>query len=213
MVRVRLFAAPREAVGAGVIDVPLAAGATAESLLLAAAARHPALTAWQPLLRVAVNRRIVGPADPVREGDEVAFLPPVSGGSVDFGDDLSVDRALLCLAPAGAGAAVAFLGLARPDGGTRRLEFEAYEAMALVELARIEHDAREKFGLLDVLIRHRLGVVPVGEPAILVAVLARHRREAFDAAAWIMDEVKASVAIWKKEVGDEAHWVHPGGLP
>lgn len=209
MVRVRLFAAPREAVGRAEIDVPLDGEATAERLLAEACARYPQLAPYRATLRVAVNRRLAAPAEPVAPGDEVALLPPVSGGAVDFGDDLAVDRALAGLSRAGAGAAVAFLGLARPDGGTERLEFEAYREMALAEMSRIEREARAKFSLIDALIRHRLGVVPVGEPSVLVAVLARHRREAFAAAAWIMDELKSAVPVWKKEVGARSRWIHP----
>ncbi|MHB8586630.1 MAG: molybdenum cofactor biosynthesis protein MoaE [Thermoplasmatota archaeon] len=208
---VRLFGAPRESVGRDRIIVDVVGAPTAEGLLQEAARAHPTLAPWAPHLLVARNRRVVTGTDRIAPDDELAFLPPVSGGAVSFVRDrlLSMDAALARLRHGTAGAAVGFLGIARPDEGTTRLELEAYEEMAAEGMAEIERVAREKFGLIDIMIEHRLGAVPVGEAVVLVAVTARHRREAFDGASWTMDEIKRSVPIWKKEVSTAGdRWIH-----
>jgi molybdopterin synthase catalytic subunit len=109
---------------------------------------------------------------------------------------------------------VAFSGLARPDDGTEELFLEAYEPMALAGMNDIERAAREKWALRSVAIRHRLGAVHVGEPVVFVVTAAEHRRQAFESAQWIMDELKRSVPIWKKEIverrSNRGRWVHPG---
>ncbi|HWG91941.1 MAG TPA: molybdenum cofactor biosynthesis protein MoaE, partial [Candidatus Thermoplasmatota archaeon] len=159
----------------------------------------------------------------LREGDEVALMPPVSGGSAPPGrlheGPLSVDAVLAEAAKEGAGAAVAFLGLVRegpskwvPGESVTRLEFEAYEPMAEQELSRLAEEARGRFGLVDARILHRLGTLGPGEAIVLVLVTAPHRAAAFDAAAWIMDRMKTVVPIWKKEAyaSGSHHWVEEG---
>lgn len=207
-VEVRLFAGPREAVGARSVTVDVDAPATAASVVDALVAAHPALAAWKDRAVLAVDRAVARDGDAVRAGAEVAFLPPVSGGSGRLTDAaLDVDPVVAEAAKDGAGAVVCFLGLVRspgPLGEVTHLDFEAYAEMAETELAAVESRARERFGLVDARIRHRVGRAAAREPVVLVVVTAPHRKEAFAAAAWIMDELKTVVPIWKKEEG-------PGG--
>ncbi len=98
-----------------------------------------------------------------------------------------------------AGAVVLFLGSVRADEGVAALEYEVYVPMAKKVLAELADHAKEKFHVLDVSVVHRLGRVPLGEDSVAIACSAAHRREAFDACAWVMDEVKRIVPIWKSE--------------
>ena len=207
-VAVLLFAGPREAVGARRVEVDVDAPATAEAVVAALVAAHPALAPWKGRAVLAVDRAVARPGDPVRAGAEVAFLPPVSGGSGRLTDaPPRLDPLVAAAAKDGAGAVVAFLGLVRspgPLGEVTHLEFDAYAAMAEQELAAVEARARERFGLVDARLEHRVGRAAAGEAVVAVVVTAVHRKEAFAAAAWIMDELKTVVPIWKKEEG-------PGG--
>lgn len=121
----------------------------------------------------------------------------------------SLDALTAQLAREGAGAIVAFIGVVRGDEGVAQLRFEAYTEMAEREIEAIRAEAVGRFGLLDCIIRHRLGVLALGEPIVAVAASAAHRRSAFEAAAWVMDELKTRVPIWKQEQGPElARWVN-----
>lgn len=100
-----------------------------------------------------------------------------------------------------AGAVVAFVGYVRADPGVERLRFEAYEEMAEREIASLVAQAKDKFSLAGCEVRHRIATLAVGEPIVLVATAAAHRRDAFEAAMWIMDELKTRVPIWKAEEG------------
>jgi len=113
-----------------------------------------------------------------------------------------------------AGAVVLFLGVARrlTDGReTTELTYDAYEAMAVKELASLEAQARQRWPLVECSIVHRLGVVPLGEASVAVAVACPHRREAFEAGEWLIDTLKERVPIWKQEhwADGEREWVHP----
>jgi molybdopterin synthase catalytic subunit len=138
---------------------------------------------------------------------------PIDGGEM-----------LASVASAAAGANVLFVGttrsLTRPAGGgpsavTERLEYEAHATLARAELVRLRAEAVSRFGLTGCRIVHRLGVVAVGEASVAVAVSAAHRREAFEAAEWVMEEVKRRVPIWKCEVAPDGgrFWVHPVATP
>lgn len=131
-----------------------------------------------------------------------------------------IDGQWLLAAVAGdaAGANVLFVGTTRGVTGgkeTRQLEYEAHEPMAAEMLRRLRDDAIRRFGLLGCAIEHRLGVVGVGEASVAVAVSAPHRREAFAAAEWVMERIKADVPIWKCEEGRDGTrvWVHPEAAP
>lgn len=98
-----------------------------------------------------------------------------------------------------AGAIVLFLGTVRADPGVEALDYEVYRAMATKQLRELARRARTKFGVLDMSIAHRLGRVPVGEDSVAIATAAAHRREAFEATAWAMDEIKRVIPIWKAD--------------
>lgn len=216
-VKVRLFAAPREAVGKGELAVDVAEGASVADLLDALTLTHPPLAKWRGHLLVSVNRAFVKGDAALAHGDEVALLPPVSGGGEArlHAGELSVDAALAKLSQDGAGAAVVFLGLVRATSGEApgarvdRLDLEAFEPLAASRLSEIAREAKARFDLTDATILHRLGTLATGEAIVLVATSAPHRKAAFEAAAWIMEALKTDVPIWKREVGpDGARWVN-----
>ncbi len=127
-------------------------------------------------------------------------------------------RLLTEVASGVAGANVLFLGTTRgmTDGvATQALEYEAHEPMAAATLERLQHEAVERFCLLGCRIEHRLGEVGVGEASVAIATSAAHRREAFAAAEWLMEQIKADVPIWKCELGPDGSrgWVHPDATP
>jgi len=131
-------------------------------------------------------------------------------------DRIEVQALLAAAGRPECGAVNLFLGTTRDHHEGRqvvRLEYEAYPRMALAALAELERQARERFGVAHCAVVHRLGEVPVGEPSVAVAVSSPHRAAAFDASRWLMDELKRSVPIWKKEhfAGGGAEWVkgHP----
>jgi len=127
------------------------------------------------------------------------------------GDKFSVDEAISYLSSREAGAYVVFLGKVREKSRGRKVEkliYEVYEEMALREMEAIRKEAIEKFGLIDMLIWHRFGELPVGEDTILVIAVSPHRGEAFRACMWAVDEVKHRVPVWKREVTDEGvFWI------
>lgn len=127
------------------------------------------------------------------------------------GESFSVDEALSYLANREAGAYVVFLGKVRERSRGRKVErlvYEVYEELAIREMEAIRREAIERFGLLDMLIWHRFGELPVGEDTILVIAASPHREEAFKACAWAVDEVKHRVPVWKKEVTAEGtFWI------
>ena len=112
------------------------------------------------------------------------------------------------------GAWIVFTGVTRKDGQfgkTKALYYEAYEPMAIKEMERIEREAKEKFGILFAEIHHRLGLVEVGDVSMVVIVGAAHRKEGFDAIRWMVDEVKHTVPIFKKEINEEGEfWIEEG---
>lgn len=233
-VRVRLFASYREAAGSPVVEVPLEDGAGGPALWAALVARYPALASLPAPAGYAVNDEYVQETGPLRESDEVALIPPVSGGGgtprdpaaqgaraagegaafplIEItGRPISVDRLLEAAADPRAGAVVLFLGVVRDHARGRRvrhLEYEAYEALARRELERIASAVRERWPVARIAIVHRTGRLRVGEASVAIAASAPHRPEAFEAARFAIDALKRTVPIWKKEVweGGEA-WV------
>jgi len=207
-VRVRLFAGTRDAVGARQVTMEVAQGARVADLLDALCAQHPRLAAYRPHLMLALDGAFVAQDAPLRAGAELALMPPVSGGAGDVAfheGDLLLDPLVARLTREGAGAVVGFLGVVRASSGERpearveSLAFEAHEPLALAQMARLRAEAIAKFSLTDLLIRHRLGTLPVGSAVVAVVAAAKHRRAAFEAAMWVMDELKTSVPIWKEE--------------
>jgi molybdopterin synthase catalytic subunit/molybdopterin converting factor small subunit len=209
-VRVRLFAVLRECAGRETIDLTLPLGATAADAM-EELARQPALGELLERMpvRLAVNREIATAATPIEAADELALIPPVSGGASPHARvteaPLSAENLSRMVADPGAGAIVVFQGVTRE---VERLEYEAYREMAEERIAAILFRCAERHDLLAAAAEHRIGSVPLGEPAVVVAVSAAHRAEAFAAAAEAIDAIKAEAPIWKREVeGGEARWV------
>jgi len=209
-VAVRLFAALRERAGARETALELDEGASIDDV-------WPALGLGdEPAgLVYAVNRAYVDRGTPLADGDEVALIPPVSGGAFVLSHEpLSLERAAAEVASAGAGAIATFVGTTRARSRGReviRLEYEAYEGMAEAEMERIAGVLRDRHDVIDVAIHHRVGPVEIGETSVVIAVSAAHRAAAFDACREAIDTLKQTVPLWKKElyVGGE-EWIGQG---
>ena len=205
-VTVRLFAMLRERAGSGEMVLDLPEGARVSDAL----DRLGDIAEGLPLV-MAVNREYA-PAEQVLDpGDELALIPPVSGGSVApphaavSSGPLSLDSLAERVRDPRAGAVVTFQGVTREVDS---LEYEAYAEMATERLAQIAADAIERHGLCAAAVEHRVGDVPLSEPSVAVAASAPHRGEAFAGAREIIDRVKAEAPIWKKEIeGGEGRWV------
>jgi molybdopterin synthase catalytic subunit/molybdopterin converting factor small subunit len=168
-----------------------------------------------PGLLYAVNREYADRDFELRDGDEVALIPPVSGGAfVITTEPLSVNDAVAEVSTDEAGGIATFVGTVRRRSRGRvveYLEYEAFEEMAEPMLSRLAADLEEKHGLCNVAIHHRVGRVDVGEPSVVIAVSAPHRAAALDACREAIDTLKTTIPLWKKEVyegGEE--WIGRG---
>lgn len=191
-VTVRLFAALRERAGSDALELDLPEGATAADAL--AAVEH--LAAGSSLV-LAVNREYATPDTRLAAGDELAVVPPVSGGAVLDGP-LSLDALVERVRDPRAGAVVTFSGVTREVG---HLDYEAYAEMAAQRIDEIVAEAVERHGLCAAAADHRVGRVALGEPSVIVAASAPHRPEAFAGAREIIDRIKAEAPIFKREEG------------
>jgi len=209
-VRLKLFATLRERAGASDLNREYTDGVCVADIWHALTREFPALRGQEDALSFAVNQEYVkGDFRPL-DGDEVAFIPPVSGGvnNAVVGpigivrapiDIAALERAV---ADPGAGAIATFVGTTRNENSGRRvlrLEYEAYEPMALSEMRKLAEEAGQRFGILRAAITHRIGVVEIGEASVAIAVAAAHRAEAFSACRFLIDRIKEIVPIWKKE--------------
>jgi MoaE-MoaD fusion protein len=201
-VRVRLFATFREIVGTRQLTWSAKDGITAEDLVDQLLAEYPRLGAHRETMLVAVNESFASPERTLHDGDEVALMPPVSGGAgrldIQRGA-IDVQAVVGSVERDDAGAVVLFLGNVRSDPGVRALDYEVYRPMALKQMAELAELTKKKFGVFEVSIVHRTGRIAVGRPSVAIAVSAAHRAEAFAACQWAMDEVKRIVPIWKTE--------------
>jgi MoaE-MoaD fusion protein len=206
-VRVRLFAALRERAGADEVELELPDGA----LVADALARLSAVTDGVPVV-MAVNHEYADPGASLEPGDELALIPPVSGGSVDVthvrvtSEPLSLDGLRERVRHPRAGAIVTFEGVTRD---VEELEYEAYAEMAQAQMTAIVVAAVERHGLCAAAAEHRVGVVPLSEPSVADAVSAPHRAQAFAAGREIIDRIKELAPIWKKEEGEWAKGTSP----
>jgi len=234
-VRIRLFAVQRELAGTRHVAVELADGADVEAAWEALVTRHPVLAPGRASLRFARNGDYADPTTILADGDEVAMIPPVSGGAAgrrrilelretSFSASILAELADALAIPED-GAVVGFLGrtrstpgtpapgqeaeAARHAGGTvESLEYEAHESMALTTLAAIADEIAARFAVERVAIVHRTGDVPLGEASIAVVAAAAHRDVAFAAARYAIDETKARAPIWKAERFIDGHvWI------
>ena len=234
-VRIRLFAVQRELAGAREIRLDLPDGSDVEAAWVALVARHPVLATGRSSLRFARNGDYAEPATVLTDGDEVAMIPPVSGGAPDGPFSYRIlelrestfTAAILGeladrLAVPEDGAFVGFLGRTRSTPGTpapgqeteaarhagravESLDYESHESMALAVFATIADEVADRLGVERLAIVHRIGVVPLGEPSIAVGAAAPHRDAAFAAARYAIDETKARAPIWKAERFADGH--------
>jgi molybdopterin synthase catalytic subunit len=210
-VTVRLFAQLRERAGAGELTLELPAGARVRDALDSLAE----LTAGLPVV-MAVNREYADRDAPLSPDDELALVPPVSGGETVLvhvrvtPDPLSVDALAGLVRNPAAGAVVVFEGVTRE---VEALEYEAYAEMAEEKIAAICAAVKQEHNLAAIAAEHRIGLVPLSQPSVIVAVSAPHRGEAFAGARAAIDRIKAEAPIWKKELeGGEGRWVE-GATP
>ena len=217
-VRARCFATLRE-LSAARSDLDLVAGASVSDAWDALVSRHPGLAAHQPYTQPARNGIAVSWDEPLAEGDEVAFLPPVSGGSdrprVGLTDGPIDVEALERIAGMAHGAVVTFVGRARnrADDGREvlELEYEAYPEMADAVLRAVAAEVADRWPDCALAVVHRTGAVPIGEAAVAIVTAAPHRADAYEANRYVIEAIKQRLPIWKLErFADGTQWKRPG---
>lgn len=236
-VRVKFFGMLKEVAGRNDDTVGLPEGAHVADLLECCARSAPDLKEYFPVIAVALNHEYSERDAALHEGDEVALIPPVSGGSSSrqssvvrsqhkdvaslhariVWDRINTSEVLARIKRPEDGAAVVFEGVVRNHTRGRRtlyLDYEAYEAMAIKELENLATQALGEFAIRDVAIVHRLGRLEIGETSVLIVVASVHRGAAFDACRSIIDTLKRTVPIWKKEYfEDGAVWADGEPFP
>lgn len=228
-VRVLFFGKLKEIVGCAEDTAELSEGSRVEDLFARYGSRFPELARFRPSVAASVNQEFAEWRAPLAGGDEVAFLPPVSGGGpASAGAALGEDIYELVHAPIRAaeiiaaikapqdGAVVVFDGIVRNHSSGRTtlyLDYEAYEPMALGKMREIGAEIRRNFSIHRIAMVHRLGRLQIGETSVLIAISSPHRRAAFDACRFAIDTLKRAVPIWKKEYfADGAVWAE-GEIP
>ena len=225
--RVLPFGVLKDWLGASESAVALPEGATVAELLEHIQASQPAARQASILrgIAVSVNAEYVPATHPLRDGDEVGLLPPVSGGSApdpapgpasDAGSvtltrEIIDAHSLVAASKRGEdGGVVVFDGIVRNHTRSRQtlyLDYEAYEGMAFKQMGELASQARARFGVRHVTMIHRLGRLQVGETSVLIVVASAHRAPAYEASRWLIDTLKTTVPIWKKETFvDGAVW-------
>ncbi len=219
-VRVLFFGILKDRMGKSSDLLELPDGASIRDLLAHYETEVPRLKESLPALAVAVNQVYASPEAKLKAGDEVALLPPVSGGSNEtvqparyasiVRNPIDSQQVLNSIKRGEDGAALVFEGVVRNQSRgrkTRYLEYEAYEEMALQQMESLAAQALTQFQIRDVAIVHRLGHLEIGETSVLIAVASAHRAAGFDACRWLIDSLKRTVPIWKKEYfEDGAVW-------
>jgi molybdopterin synthase catalytic subunit len=217
-IRTLLFARLREQAGTDAETVEVQPGATVDDVYDALQKLHPALDPNRETVRAAVNQEFAEWDVIVADGDEVAFIPPVSGGAHAVGvffeittDPLDARRLEAAVAHKSAGAICTFTGVVRDSSRGRavtHLEYEAYDDMAKAEMRKIAGEIAERWPEARVGFAHRTGRLEIGEASVVVSVSCPHRAEAIDACRWGIDRLKESVPIWKKEhASDGTYWI------
>jgi molybdopterin synthase catalytic subunit len=216
-VRVRFFARLRELAGIEIEVLHVSPGATLADAYEASRAMHSALPPRESV-RAALNQEFADWTTQVADGDEVAFIPPVSGGAHRVGilfelttDPLDARRLEAAVAHAGAGGICTFTGVVRDNSRGRsvtQLEYEAYAEMATAQMRKIGDEIAEKWPEARVAMAHRTGRLEIGDASVVVSVSCPHREEAIAACKWGIDRLKESVPIWKKEhAADGTYWI------
>ncbi len=217
-VTVLYFASLREIAGTGEVTIELEAGAKAQDLLDILAQTHPEFKGLEPSLAISVNQHYADREAPLADGDEVALIPPVSGGqSAPAGTyeiverPIGLDEVARIVRRDSSGAVAAFGGVVREETEGRRvlyLEYEAYVSMAERNMAQIGEEIGAKWAVDAVAILHRVGRLEVGEMSVAIAVAAPRRREALEACSYAIERLKEIVPIWKKEAFEDGEvWV------
>ncbi len=242
-VRVLFFGILKDLAGKPADDVHLPEGASVRDVLVQLEAQIPRLKESLSSLALAVNQQYAGPETRLNPDDEVALLPPVSGGAPEAKDEMPVpstslragsqtagrryasivrenidtSRIVAGLKRGEDGAALVFEGIVRNQTRGRKtlyLDYEAYEEMATAQMESLAAQALQQFQIRDVAIVHRLGRLEIGETSVLIAVASAHRAAAFDACRWLIDTLKRTVPIWKKEhFEDGAVWADGEPFP
>jgi molybdopterin synthase catalytic subunit len=226
-VRVLFFGILKDVAGKSSDIIDLSEGASVRDVLAHYEGEIPRFRQSLPSLALAVNREYAGPGTRLKENDEIALLPPVSGGADETAshqrhaamvrDPIDTERTLAGLKCPEDGAAVVFQGVVRGQTSGRKtlyLDYEAYEEMALRELESLAAQALRQFPIRDVALVHRLGRLDIGETSVLIVVVSAHRASAFDACRWLIDTLKRTVPIWKKEYfEDGAVWADGEPFP
>jgi len=229
--RVRFFARLAEAAGTRETEVELGEGLSVGEAFRLLCQRFPELADHADSVMYAVNAEYVPPDHPLQAGDELALIPPVSGGSRARPEPveglfevtakpLDPQRLVDHVRKDESGAVVLFLGVVRNNNLGRRvlyLEYDAYPKMATRVMRQIAEEATARWPLSDVAMQHRTGRLEIGETALLIAVSSPHRREAFETCHHLIDRFKEVVPIWKKEVWEGGEvWIEgepAGQLP
>ena len=215
---VKLFGSLREEAGAKELEIELPNGSRVDDLRELLAERYPILERLGERIRASVNLEIAERDQPLADGDEVAFLPPVAGGVATAAKMCTISSGPLVEAGVvarvsadDAGGVVTFVGNVRDHARGRSiqyLEYEAYPEMAEREMQKIADEAARRWPGTRVAIAHRTGHLEIGEAAVVIAAASPHRAEAFEACRYAIDTLKATVPIWKKEVAtDGEYWV------
>lgn len=217
-VRARLFARLREQAGTERETLELPAGSTLADVYETLRRSYPALEADRKAVRAALNQEFSDWTVQVADGDEVAFIPPVSGGAHGVGvlfeltaRPLDARRMETAVAHKGAGAICTFTGVVRDNSrgqSVTHLDYEAYAEMAIAQMRRIGDEIAERWPEARVAMAHRTGSLEIGEASVVVAVSCPHRAEAIAACKWGIDRLKETVPIWKKEhAADGTYWI------
>jgi molybdopterin converting factor subunit 1 len=231
-VRILFFGILKDLAGKSSDSLELPEGSSVREVLSLCSVQTPRLRESLASIAVAVNQEYAGPETALKSGDEVALLPPVSGGSEKSETETesssgrqativrnAIDTAAVLnrIKRAEDGAAVVFEGVVRNQTRGRKtlyLDYEAYEAMALQQMEGLAEQVMQQFQIRDVALVHRLGRLEIGEISVLVVVASAHRAAAFDACRWLIDTLKRTVPIWKKEhFEDGAVWADGEPFP
>jgi MoaE-MoaD fusion protein len=206
-IHVLYFAVFRERLGRDEEDVEVTDGSTVAQTIDHLAARHADIAKLRGRFRVAVNQEFADDNHVLGDGDEVALIPPVAGGSrhVVLSDQpLSLDRCITAVSGPGMGGIVTFTGMVRLHSrGTTidHLEYEAYAPMAVKVMTELCEEIESEVAGAKLAVEHRVGNLAIGDIAVVIAAAAPHRAEAFTACRAMIDRLKDRVPIWKKEIG------------
>ena len=215
--RVRFLARLRELAGAETEALQMPPGSRLSDVYETLRRHHGALPE-RGSVRAALNQEFADWDLPASDGDEVAFIPPVSGGAHKVGilfelttDPLDARRIEAAVAHAGAGAICTFTGIVRDNSRghpVTQLDYEAYAEMATAQMRKIGDEIAEQWPEARVAMAHRTGKLQIGDASVVVSVSCPHRAEAIAACRWGIDRLKESVPIWKKEyAGDGTYWI------